>query len=70
MTKVKKPASDAPETPGGLPPEKVEDRPFVAIVKPEDYPEPAGATHKKGAPTQESPRKDRRTIGDRGRMGR
>ena len=52
MTKVKKPASDAPETPGGLPPEKVEDRPFVASVKPEDYPEPAGATHKKGAPTQ------------------
>ena len=26
-------------TPGGLPPEKVEDRPAVETVKPEDYPE-------------------------------
>lgn len=29
------------ETPGGLKPEKVEDRPSVGTVKPEDYPEPA-----------------------------
>jgi hypothetical protein len=29
------------QTPGGLEPEKVEDRPSVGIVKPEDYPEPA-----------------------------
>ena len=29
------------QTPGGLPPEPVEDRPGVGSVKPEDYPEPA-----------------------------
>ncbi|MBO9574964.1 MAG: hypothetical protein J7494_04440 [Sphingobium sp.] len=28
-----------PRTRGGLPPEKVEDRPNVGTVKPEDYPE-------------------------------
>jgi hypothetical protein len=27
-----------PEPEGGLPPEKVEDRPSVGTVKPEDYP--------------------------------
>ncbi|KTR83776.1 hypothetical protein NS277_07365 [Novosphingobium barchaimii] len=29
---------DASPTPGGQPPEKVEDRPNVGTVKPEDYP--------------------------------
>ncbi len=29
------------ETPGSLKPEKVEDRPNVGTVNPEDYPEPA-----------------------------
>ena len=29
------------QTPGSLKPEKVEDRPGVGSVKPEDYPEPA-----------------------------
>ena len=29
------------DTPGGLEPEKVEDRPNVGTVRPEDYPEPA-----------------------------
>jgi len=30
---------DTPETPGGLPPEPVEDRPNVGTVKPSDYPD-------------------------------
>lgn len=29
----------SPDTPGGQPPEKVEDRPDGSIVTPEDYPE-------------------------------
>ena len=35
------PEADAPDsrTRGGLKPEKVEDRPTVSTVKPEDYPE-------------------------------
>lgn len=32
---------DGTDTPGGQPPEKVEDRPGVSKVKPEDYPDPA-----------------------------
>ena len=31
--------SNAPNTPGSLPPEPVEDRPGVGIVEPEDYPQ-------------------------------
>ena len=33
--------TDRPTTPGGQPPEKVEDRPGVGQVRPDDYPEPA-----------------------------
>ena len=33
--------SDQPETPGGQPQERVEDRPNVGEVSPEDYPDPA-----------------------------
>ncbi|WP_162887998.1 hypothetical protein [Sphingomonas mesophila] len=33
--------SDQPDTPGGQPQERVEDRPDVGTVTPEDYPEPA-----------------------------
>lgn len=32
---------ESDQTPGSLKPEKVEDRPNVGTVKPEDYPEPA-----------------------------
>ena len=36
----KDPASeDAPDTPGGEKPEKVEDRPMVGTVTPDDYPD-------------------------------
>lgn len=38
----KRSQSDQPATPGGQPPERVEDRPDVGQVSPEDYPEPAG----------------------------
>lgn len=34
-------AEPGSDTPGGQKPEKVEDRPNVSTVKPEDYPEPA-----------------------------
>ncbi len=41
---------DADDTPGGIPPEEVEDRPSVGTVSPSDYPDardgskrPAGA---------------------------
>ena len=30
---------DAPETPGGIEPEKVVDRPNVSVVTPDDYPD-------------------------------
>lgn len=33
--------SDQPETPGGQPQERVEDRPDVGQVSPQDYPDPA-----------------------------
>ena len=33
--------SDQPGTPGGQPQERVEDRPGVGQVSPEDYPDPA-----------------------------
>ncbi len=33
--------TDQPDTPGEQPPERVEDRPDVGQVSPEDYPEPA-----------------------------
>lgn len=33
--------SDQPETPGGQPQERVEDRPHVGQVSPDDYPDPA-----------------------------
>ena len=33
--------SDQPDTPGGQPQERVEDRPGVGQVSPDDYPEPA-----------------------------
>lgn len=33
--------SDQPDTPGGQPQERVEDRPDVGQVSPEDYPDPA-----------------------------
>lgn len=33
--------SDQPDTPGGQPQERVEDRPDVGQVSPDDYPEPA-----------------------------
>ena len=38
-----------PETPGGLKPEPVEDRPSVGQVSPEDYPEPANAVDVAGS---------------------
>lgn len=38
-----------PETPGGLKPEPVEDRPHVGQVSPEDYPEPAIAVDGAGS---------------------
>jgi len=38
----KEPA-DTTDTPGGIKPEPVEDRPNVGIVEPGDYPEPAGS---------------------------
>lgn len=41
--------STLPDTPGGQPPEKVEDRPSVGQVEPEDYPEPANAAQDMGA---------------------
>lgn len=37
--KTKFEPNEADETPGGLPQEKVEDRPSIGTVKPEDYPE-------------------------------
>jgi hypothetical protein len=40
-----------PDTPGGLPQEKVEDRPRVGQVSPDDYPEPASGSD----PVGESP---------------
>ena len=36
-----RPESDQPDTPGGQPQERVEDRPDVGQVSPEEYPEPA-----------------------------
>ena len=35
---------DATDSPGGLPPEKVEDRPVVGQVRPEDYPDRGDTT--------------------------
>ncbi len=35
----KQPMSDAADTPGGQKPEKVEDRPNVGTVTPDDYPD-------------------------------
>jgi len=39
----RKPPADTADTPGGITPEQVEDRPNVGIVEPGDYPEPAGS---------------------------
>ena len=37
-----------PDTPGGIPQERVEDRPRDGQVSPQDYPEPAGGSEGPG----------------------
>ena len=44
-----------PETPGGLKPEPVEDRPHVGQASPEDYPEPANAVDVAGSGRGDGP---------------
>ena len=46
-----------PETPGGLKPEPVEDRPHVGQVSPKDYPEPANAVDVAGSGRGDGPGK-------------
>ena len=41
----------SPDTPGSLPQEKVEDRPSVGIVKPENYPSADRSDSKPDRPT-------------------
>lgn len=43
------------DTPGGQKPEKVEDRPSVGTVNPEDYPEPANAVDVAGSGRGDGP---------------
>ena len=56
MTQPNDPSVHRSDSPGGLPPEPVEDRPNVGTVRPEDYPDraesvPGGA----GSGTQSPP---------------
>ena len=44
-----------PDTPGGLKPEPVENRPGVGQVEPEDYPEPANAVDVAGSGRGDGP---------------
>lgn len=51
---------ESDETPGSLKPEKVEDRPSVGTVEPEDYPEPAAERESMTDKRDDGPNEDER----------
>ena len=61
---------DRPDTAGGQPPEKVEDRPGVGSVTPDDYPEGGKAGTTSERPLDPDKEHERLNPGDAGSMPR
>ena len=63
-------SNDRPTTPGGQPPERVEDRSNVGSVTPSDYPAEKRAGTESGKPLDEDKEHERLNPGDAGSMPR
>ena len=61
---------DRPDTPGGQAPEKVEDRPNVGSVTPDDYPDERKSGIVKDRPLDPDKEHERLNPGDAGSMPR
>lgn len=61
---------DRPDTPGGQSPEKVEDRPRVGSVTPDDYPDERKSGIVKDRPLDPDKAHERQNPGDAGSMPR